>query len=444
MSIHVKASTPSSPQRMANGAAGGRLLIRGGRVLDPTARRDESADVLVVDGVIAAVGAGIPADGGETVDAAGCLVVPGLIDVHVHLREPGQEDKETVATGSAAAAHGGFTGICCMPNTSPVLDTAGSVRQVLDRADAAGLCRVYPIAAITMGQEGKSLTNMGGLADAGAVAFSDDGRMVMDSLLMRRAMEYARGVGLPLTLHSIDEHLSRGGQVNEGALSTALGLAGSPAAAETIAMARDIALAELTGARVHLCHVSVAGAVELIRRAKERGVAVTGEAAPHHLALTEEKVAGYDTNFKMNPPLRSESDREALIAGIADGTLDAIATDHAPHTAMEKDLPFDEAPFGTTGLETAVAITWSTLVAGNRIAPLRWIEALTSAPARCLGIPGGSLAIGAPADIAILDPRITREVRAADMRSKGKNSAFLGMTFSCWPVATFLAGRRVF
>lgn len=422
----------------------GRFIITGGRVIDPANHRDAVLDVLVENGRIAAIDAGLSADGAEVVNAEGCWVVPGLIDLHVHLREPGQEDKETIATGSAAAVHGGFTRVACMPNTDPVLDTAGEIRQVLDRAEAAGLCHVDPIAAITKGQRGEELTNMGGLSDAGAVAFSDDGHTIMDALLMRRAMEYARGVGLPLALHSIDENLSRGGQMNEGRLSTILGLAGSPAAAETVAIARDIALAELTGARVHICHVSVAGAVEIIRRAKERGAMITAESAPHHLALTEDKLAGYDTRFKMNPPLRTEADRIALCQGLKDGTIDAIATDHAPHTTMEKDLPFDESPFGTTGLETAVAATYTALVATGILSPTRWIESLTSAPARCLALEGGRLDIATPADISILDPRITRYVRIEEMRSKSRNSCFLGDSLTCWPAAVFVAGRQVF
>jgi dihydroorotase len=420
-----------------------RTLIKGGRVLDPTAKRDEIADVLLEGDRIAAVGHGLAAGDADVFEAKGLWVVPGLIDMHVHLREPGQEDKETIATGARAAVNGGFTAVCCMPNTDPTLDNAGSIRYVIDRAAAAGAARVYPIGAITRGIAGEQIANIGGLKEAGAVALSDDGRMCMDSLIMRRAMEYARGVGIPMTLHSIDEHLAKNGHMNEGRISTILGLGGSPAHAEMIAISRDILLAELTGAQVHIAHVSVKGAVELIRAAKAKGLPVTGEACPHHLAYTEEKCVGYDTRYKMAPPLRTEEDRVALAEALADGTLDAIATDHAPHTTIEKDLPFDEAPNGVTGLETAVPVTYSLLVETGILSPLRWIECLSTAPARIFHLAGGSLAVGGVADVTILDPGRERTVRAEEMMSRSKNSCFLGETYRCWPVRTFVGGIQM-
>jgi dihydroorotase len=419
-----------------------RILLKGGRLIDPASKRDELLDLLIDDGRIAAVGRDLGVENAETIPAEGCWVCPGFIDLHVHLREPGQEEKETIATGAAAAVNGGFTAVCCMPNTDPPLDDAGSIRYVLERARAAGLARVYPIGAITRGLEGRSLTNMVSLAEEGAVALSDDGRMVMDALIMRRAMEYARGIPLPLTLHSIDENLARGGQMNEGRVAAFLGLAGIPSHAEMIAVARDIALAELTRARVHIAHVSTAGAVELIRAARARGLAVSGEVTPHHLALTDEEVVGYDTRFKMSPPLRTEEDRDALRAALADRTIDCIATDHAPHTEIEKDYPFDEAPFGVTGLETAVPVTYTVLVESGILTPMRWVETLSLAPARAFNLPGGTLEVGAPADITVLDPKAERVVRAETMKSRAKNSCFLGGKYRCWPVMTFVGGRR--
>ncbi len=419
-----------------------RYLLKGGRLLNPAKNQDELLDVLIDGDRIGAVGRDLAAGDAEVVPCAGRWVAPGFIDLHAHLREPGQEEKETIASGAEAAVAGGFTAVCCMPNTRPPLDSAASIRYVIDRAEAAGFARVYPIGAITHGIEGKSLTNMGQLADEGAVAFSDDGRMVMDALIMRRAMEYSRAIRVPLTLHSIDENLSKNGQMNEGRMSAFLGLGGIPAHAENIAVARDVALAELTGARVHIAHVSTKGAAELIRAAKSKGLAVTGEAAPHHIALTDEKLAGYDTHFKMSPPLRTEEDRKAICEALRDGTLDAIATDHAPHTAIEKDYPFDEAPFGTIGLETAAAVTYTTLVETGILSPLRWVECLSTGPARVFSLPGGAIEVGEPANVVVLDPKRERTVREDLFRSKSRNSCFLGGTYRCWPVMTFVGGAR--
>ncbi|RMH56358.1 MAG: dihydroorotase [Candidatus Hydrogenedentota bacterium] len=417
------------------------VLLKGGRLVDPGFDGEESVDLLIRNGRIEAIGKDLSFADVRVKDIRGQWIVPGLIDLHVHFREPGEEEKETIATGSAAAVKGGFTAVCCMPNTSPPLDTPAGIRFVIDRANVVGKARVYPIGAITMGLEGEGLTNIGSLAEAGAVALSDDGRMVMDSRIMRRAMEYAKAFGIPFTLHSIDENLAAGGHMNEGVVSAKLGVSGSPAHAEIIAVMRDVALAELTGARVHIAHVSTKGAIEVIRRAKEKGLPVTAEVTPHHLILTEEAVEDYDPNFKMNPPLRTKEDREALQEALQEGIIDAIATDHAPHTVLEKSLPFDEAPFGVTGLETAVAATYTYLVKPGILKPRRWIESLATMPAKIFGLPGGRLAVGEPADLTVIDPNLAKEVKEEDFVGKGKNSCFLGETLSGWPTMTFVGGR---
>jgi len=420
-----------------------RIVIRGGRLLDPASGRDESGDLLLEDGRIAGAGAQLAADGALAVDAAGCWVVPGLFDLHAHLREPGQEYKEDIASGGRAAVAGGFTAIACMANTQPVNDDPSVTEYILDRARQESPARVYPIAAATRGLAGEVMTEMAALVEAGVVAFSDDGRTIMDSGVMRRVLEYSGLVRVPIITHAEDRTLARDGVVNEGPVSTRLGLPGNPAAAETIHVARDILLAQLTGAHLHVAHVSTAGAVELIRAASERGVHVTAEVTPHHLTLTDEATLGYDTNTKMAPPLRSERDVRALRAGLADGTLDAIATDHAPHAVHEKDVEFTAAPPGVIGLETAVAVTLELVRAGD-LAPIEWVRRLSSNPARIAGRPGGSLAVGAPADVAVIDPVRRWVYEPTKGYSKSRNSPWAGRELTGRALATIVGGRLVY
>lgn len=385
---------------MSNG-----ILIRGGRVVDPSRGQDEVADVYLLEGRVEAVGRNIGnPDGVMIVDARGKVVAPGLIDLHVHLREPGQEDLETVASGAMAAAAGGFSAVCAMPNTDPVCDNQGVVGFVKAQAQRAGKARVYPIGAISLGQQGQQLAEFGELVGAGAVAVSDDGKPVVSSHLMRTALEYARTFGIPVADHCEEPTLSAGGVMHEGTISTRLGLKGIPAAAEEIMVARDILLAELTGGHVHLCHLSTRGSVDLIRRAKERGVRVTGEACPHHFTLTHEACVGYDTNAKMNPPLREDADREAIRQALKDGTIDAIVTDHAPHHYDAKEREFDDAPNGIIGLETSLGLAISELVRTGLLSLSDLVARMSAVPARIFGLPGGTLAPGAPADLVVFDP----------------------------------------
>ncbi|HET7041955.1 MAG TPA: dihydroorotase, partial [Gemmatimonadales bacterium] len=367
------------------------LLIKGGRVIDPSRKGDAVADLLVMDGRVAAVGANIGTpDGAQVYDAKGKVVAPGLIDVHVHLREPGFEDLETIATGAAAAAAGGFTAVCAMPNTDPVIDNQSAVGFVLARGKAAGKARVYPIGCITIGQKGERLAEFGEMVAAGAVAVSDDGKPVQSSHMMRTALEYAKVFGIPVADHCEDVSLAHGGAMHEGIVSTRLGLKGIPAAAEEIQVARDCILAELTGGHIHLCHMSTRGSVELIRRAKEKGLRVTAEAAPHHFTLTHERVEGYDTNAKMNPPLRTEDDREAIRQAVKDGTIDVIATDHAPHHYDAKEREFDDAPNGILGLETALGLAMRELVKPGLLTLPELIYRMSTRPAQVFGLVGGT------------------------------------------------------
>nr|WP_220096313.1 dihydroorotase [Dissulfurirhabdus thermomarina] len=417
-------------------------MLRNARLLDPASNLDEAGDLLVADGRIAALGRGIPPPEGAIVtDLSGAWLGPGLVDMHVHLREPGEEYKETIATGTAAAAAGGFTAVAAMPNTRPPNDSAAVTRFILDRAAAAGSARVHPVAAVTRGQAGKELTEFFDLLDAGAVAFSDDGRPVESPEMMRRALEYARSAGALVISHAEEPALATG-VMNEGRVSTLLGLAGTPAAAEEVAVFRDVRLAALTGARLHVAHVSTAGAVEILRRAKEAGIAVTAETAPHYFSLTEEAVAGYNTLAKMNPPLRTEADREAVIQGLRDGTLDAIATDHAPHSVLEKECEFALAANGVIGLETAVPLALD-LVRADALSPLDLFRFLSTAPARILGIEGGSLQVGAPADLCAIDPDRPFAVIPENLRSRSHNTPFLGRTLTGRAVLTLLAGTPV-
>jgi dihydroorotase len=420
-----------------------KLVIKNGLVVDPAAGSVSKKDILVVDGKIAGSGINISASGAEVLDAAGRLVAPGLIDMHVHLREPGFEAKETIYTGTRAAARGGFTAVACMPNTRPVLDNAALVSAVVSSARAVGLVHVFPIGAVTLGSRGGELAEMGDMRDNGAVAFSDDGMPVANAGLMRLAMQYAGMLGVAIISHSEDKSLSAGGCMHEGHISTMLGLKGIPACAEEVMVARDILLAEDTGCHVHVAHVSTAGSVRLLREAKARGVKVSAEAAPHHFTLTDEAVMGFDTSTKVNPPLRSGDDVAAVKQGLADGTIDVIATDHAPHTFEEKDVEFENAPFGIAGLETAVGLVWTELVAAGVLTPVQAITKMTMNPARILGIPKGTLETGADADITILDPETTGAVDPAMFASKGRNTPFAGRLLKGLPWATIVGGRIV-
>ena len=421
-----------------------RLIIRNGRVLDPFTGADGTADVLIEDGRIRAIGPRLEAGGARFFDAAGLVVTPGFIDMHVHLREPGQEHKETIESGTRAAAHGGFTTVCSMPNTSPANDRPEITALIRERADRAGWARVRPIAAVTVGLAGTELTDLAALAAAGAVAFSDDGRCVRNSLVMRRALETARELGRPVIDHCEDHNLTAGAVMNEGPVSRRLGLPGWPAAAEDIMIARDIILAEALDAPVHIAHLSTAGGLRLVREAKARGVRVSAEATPHHLLLTDEAMAGRDTRFKMNPPLRSAADVEALIAGVADGTVDALATDHAPHTQEEKAVGLAEAPFGVVGLETAVSLLLDRLVRPGLLPLARFIALWTVEPARILGLTDlGRLIPGAPADLTLLDLDKELVVDSEAFLSKGRNTPFDGWTLRGAAVRTIVGGRLI-
>ena len=418
------------------------ILLRAGRVIDPSRGTDGTADVLLMGGRIEAVGQNIGSpDGAQVIDCAGKVVAPGLIDVHVHLREPGQEDLETVATGAMAAVAGGFTGICAMPNTDPVCDNQGVVGFVIAQAQRAAKARVYPIGAVSVGQKGQQLAEFGELVGAGAVAVSDDGKPVASSHLMRMALEYARTFGIPVADHCEDPTLAAGGSMHEGIISTRLGLKGIPAAAEEIMVARDILLAELTGGHVHLCHMSTRGSVELIRRAKDAGLKVTAEACPHHFALTHESCLGYNTNAKMNPPLREDLDREAIRQGLRDGTIDCIATDHAPHHYDAKEREFDDAPNGIIGLETAFGLAMTELVDTGLLSLNDLLLRMSTTPARTFNLPGGTLATGAPGDVAVFDPAVKWVVQPDAFYSKSRNTPFGGRTLTGRADLTIVRGQ---
>jgi len=422
------------------------IRIRGGRVLDPARGIDRVQDLWLDQGRVAGLGEDAPAalrnrTDVEVIDATGAIVAPGLVDIHVHLREPGQEEKETIETGTASAARGGFTTVACMPNTSPPLDDRPHVEYVVRRARESGLARVLPIAAVTKGQMGEALTEMEDLVDAGAVAFTDDGKPVKNAEIMRRALELTRPLGVPIIQHAEDPDLKGTGVMHEGWVSTRLGLKGIPDAAESVMVARDALLAELTGGRVHVAHISAARTVDIIRRAKARGIRITGETTPHHLILTDEAVSGYDTNTKMNPPLRSTRDREALIEGVVDGTIDCLATDHAPHTDIEKDNDFDAAPFGIVGLETALGIYLKALVDPKHLSLSDLILRMTRRPLEVLGRAGGTLEAGFDADVTVFDPAQQWTVRASDFASKSRNTPFDGWNLSGRILLTVVGGR---
>jgi dihydroorotase len=420
------------------------LLIKNGRVVDPAGGSDSVQDVWIAEGRIHKVGKGLRAPAGtETVDATGKVVCPGFIDIHAHLREPGFEYKETIASGTRAAAAGGFTALCCMANTFPVNDNRAVTDYILARAKVEGVVRVYPIGAVTRNLEGKQLAEMAEQAEAGCVAFSDDGKCVMNAELYRRAMEYALPFGVPVISHAEDCHLAHGAAMHEGFVSTELGLSGQPAAAEDVMVARDIILAELTGAHLHIAHISTAGAVRLLRDAKARGVRVTAEVTPHHLLLTDELVRSYDPNCKMAPPLRTKRDVEACLEALVDGTIDCVATDHAPHALSEKEGEFAEAPNGVVGLETAVPLLLDRLVRPGVVDLPTLVTRLSTGPARLLNLPGGSLAPGAAADITILDLEQPWTVDPAAFRSRSRNTPFAGFTGTGAPWMTLVGGAKV-
>ncbi len=418
------------------------ILIKTGHIVDPANNVDEPLDLLVSDGKIAKLGkpGTISADGIEVIDAANMLVVPGLIDLHVHLREPGYEYKESIATGAAAARAGGFTAVCCMPNTNPVNDSRSVTEFILSQANKAGACRVLPIGSITKGLKGEELAEIGELREAGCVGISDDGKPVMNAAIMRRALEYSRIFDIPVISHCEDANLAAKGVMNEGFVATELGHRGIPNAAEDVMVGREISLAELTGARVHLCHVSTAGAVRMIRDAKERGVRVTAETCPHYFSLTDETVRGYNTLAKMNPPLRTAEDVAAIKVGLRDGTLDAIATDHAPHGSDEKSVEFDQAPFGIVGLETSLGLALR-LVADGVLSLSDLVMRMSTAPAKMVKSGGGTLSIGAAADITIIDPRVEWTVDAGRFLSKSRNTPFDGWKLTGRAVRTIVGGK---
>ena len=420
-----------------------RLLIRGGRVIDPGAGTELEGDVLVEEGRIGAVGAGLEAGGADVVDGAGLVVAPGFVDPHVHLCEPGWEHRETIRTGARAAVAGGYTAVCCMPDTDPVVDDPASVGFIVAEGLRAGGARVFPAAAVSAGRKGEQLSEFGEVVDAGAVAVADAGRSLESSVLMRLALQYARSFDIPVLAHCEDAGLARGGVMHEGVISTRLGLRGKPAVAEEIGVARDLALAEATGGRLHIQRVSTAAAAALIRRARDRGVRVTAEVTPHHLLLTHDVLANYGTDYKVDPPLRTSSDVEALREALADGTIDCIATDHAPRHYDEKEQAFDDAPFGVVGLETAFAVLHTRLVRDGALTLPALLERMSTGPARALAVEGGTLAPGQPADLVLIDPAMEWTIESADFVSKGRSTPFGGEGVVGRVVRTLVGGETV-
>jgi dihydroorotase len=421
-----------------------RLLIRNGRVVDPSQGLDQGMDLLLENGVVAGIGERLdPPSKTEVFDAAGMVVAPGFIDLHAHLREPGSEYKETIASGCRAAVAGGFTGLCCMADTDPVNDDPSVTEFIIKRAERVGLARVYPVGAVSVGLKGEEMAEIGEMVRAGAVAVSDDSRPVSNALLVRRALEYARSFEVPVAAHEEDLDLSDGGSMHEGSVSTRIGLRGMPTAAEEVMVARDVLLAELTGGRLHLCHLSTSTSLDLVRTAKQRGLAVSCEVAAHQFVLTDEDVAGanYDPNWKTNPPLRSAAEVEAILQAIYDGTVDAIVSDHEPHHADEKELDFSDAPFGVVGLETAVALALDRLVHGRVIGLMQLVRLMSTRPAEIFNLPGGSLREGSPADVTVLNLRALRTVDPTAFESQARNTPFAGMRLKGWPVATIVGGE---
>ena len=421
------------------------LLIKNGRVIDPSSRTDETLDILIENGKIKAISPRIDLKEAEIIDASRLVVAPGFIDMHVHLREPGEEHKEDIATGSLAAARGGFTSICCMPNTRPPNDNSGITEYIIAEARKRAVVNIYPVAAITRGLAGEELTDMADLSQAGAIAFSDDGQPVANSLVMRRALEYSLLLDKLIIDHCEDKNLSMGGVMHEGEISLRLGLSGMPAAAEEIMIARDIILAQLTRARLHVAHLSTKGGIELVRLAKKKGIPVTAEVTPHHLILSDENLVNYNPNFKVNPPLRSAEHRQALLEGLKDGTIDVIATDHAPHTPEEKDVEFDLAPFGLIGLETAVSLMLDRFVHKNIISLERLIDLMSCRPAQLLGLKNkGRIAPGADADLTILNLRQEVVIDVERFASKSRNCPFHGWKLKGAVAFTIVGGKIIY
>ncbi|MEO8482546.1 MAG: dihydroorotase [Acidobacteriota bacterium] len=425
-----------------------RFLLKSVHLVDPAAGRNGTFDLLIDNSRIVRIGRDLPVEDVPVVELPpSFLVTPGLIDIHVHLREPGQEHKETVATGTAAAVAGGFTAVACMPNTDPINDNVAVTELIVKRAAESALARVYPIGAVSVGQKGLQLTEIGDLCRAGCVAITDDGRPVQTALLMRRALEYASMFNIPVIDHCEDPSLKGDGVMHEGPAASMLGLRGIPGHAESVMVERDIAMAELTGGHFHVAHMSARQSLRAVRDGKSRGIRVTTEVTPHHFILTDEAIVergGYDTNFKMNPPLRSDDDRDAMIDGLRDGSIDVIATDHAPHHADEKALEFDRAPFGIVGLETCVSLCFDRLVQPGHISIGRFVELLSTNPARVMNLPGGTLTEGGPADITILAPDAAVTVRASAFKSKARNTPFEGWTLKGAVAATIVGGRAVY
>lgn len=420
-----------------------KLLIKNGRVIDPASRHDAVADLLLEDGLIAALGPDLSTPGAEIFDASGLIVAPGFIDMHVHLREPGFEHAETIETGSRAAAAGGFTSVCPMPNTAPVNDNATVTSYIVEKARRHAVVNVFPIGAITKGSQGEELAAISSMRAAGAVAISDDGRPVMNARVMRRAMEFARSYGIPVINHCEDLHLSAGGDMHEGLESVRRGLRGIPGCSEDVMVARDILLAEVTGAHYHVAHISSKHSVEMVQFAKARGLRVTAEVTPHHLALADRDMPPYDSNYKMKPPLRSSGDVDAVLAGVVAGAIDAIATDHAPHPGDEKMQEFEKCPFGILGLETAIGVCLAELVHTGKISVARMVEMFTSAPARILNLNRGTLALRAPADVTIFSTEREWTYDVNKSASKSRNSPFHGAALKGGPIATIVRGKIV-
>ncbi len=416
------------------------ILIKNGRLIDPASKIDKVLDVFIKGGKISKIGANLKASGAKVLDAKGKIVLPGLIDMHTHLREPGRENVETILSGSIAAVHGGFTSICCMPNTTPAIDNASTLEFVLEKAKKAR-CNVYPFAAITKERKGETLSEMAELASLGAVGFSDDGNGVRDSLLMRRAMEYSLMLDVPIVSHCEDESLSAGGSMNEGYTSTVLGLPGIPKESEETMVARDLMLAELTDAKLHICHVSTKRSVEFIRSAKKRGVKVTCEVTPHHFTLTEEVVKTFDTNTKVNPPLRTKEDIKAIEKGLRDGTIDIIASDHAPHLSTEKEFEYENAPFGMLGLQTTFALVMKQLVDRKVLTLSEAVGKLTVNPAKILKLNKGKIKVGEDADITVVDSKKQWQFRTEDIKSLSQNSPFIGWRFKGKTMCTIVGGE---
>lgn len=420
-----------------------KMLIKGGRIIDPANNLDMKGDILIQDGTIREIADSIDEQGTQVLNAEGKIVCPGFIDLHVHFREPGMEYKETIESGSRAAAVGGFTTVCCMPNTSPVCDNRAVASFVAETAKRSAVVNVRPIGSITKGQKGQEITEILALAEAGCVAISDDGKPVMNAEVMRRALEYSSMIGLTVIAHCEDLNLAEDGQMHEGYYSTLYGLKGIPAEAEEVMAARDIQMVKMTGGKLHVAHLSTAGSLELVRGAKARGASVTCEVTPHHISLTDAMLLDYDTNLKVNPPLRSQAHVEALIGGLRDGSVDCMATDHAPHDLESKDCEFNLAAFGISGLETAIPVTMEYLVHRAGLDLAKAVRVWTSGPAAVLGLDRGTLSPGKPADITIIDMDLEREVDPAGFESKGRNNPYRGMKLKGWPVATLVGGKLV-